>query len=197
MDTQVFLKHYHTLDRSLFIPEPFKYEADVDAPLPIGFGQTISQPSLVAQMTILLDPLPTSKILEIGTGSGYQTALLAPFALSVFTVERIAELAWQAQNRFKTLGYTNIRIRIADGSLGWAEEAPFDRIIVTAAAREIPHALLGQLADNGRLIIPVGEPYAQRLILVEKDSRGQLKTTDAGGVVFVELVGPYGWGPRR
>ena len=193
MDTQAFLRHHHTLDRAAFIPEPFKFEALVNAPLPIGYGQTISQPSLVAEMSILLDPLPSSRVLEIGTGSGYQTALLAPFSQTVYTVERITELALQAQLRFKTLGYTNIKSRIADGSLGWPEEAPFDRIIVTAAS-EIPPPLLKQLANNGRMLIPVGEPYTQRLILVEKDKLGKITMTDAGGVVFVELVGQYGWG---
>lgn len=196
MNTHAFLTHYHFLNRADFIPEPFKCEASLDSALPIGYGQTISQPSMVVQMSLILDPEPNNTVLEIGTGSGYQAALLAPFCRSLFTIERIEELSHQAQKRFQELGLFNIQCRIGDGNLGWPEKAPFDRIIVTAAANQVPPSFIEQLAPGGRLLIPVGNPLHQRLLCVEKDLNGTLSTSDKGAVVFVELVGPYGWSSR-
>lgn len=159
----------------------------------IGFGQTISQPTLVAEMTRLLSPELTSRVLEIGTGSGYQTAFLAEFSQQVFTVERIPELSETAKERLDRIGYRNIQYRIGDGSIGWPEEAPFDRIIVTAAAGRLPSELTSQLAANGRMIIPVGPPGSQELLLVTRNEQGQLQETVVERVVFVELKGKYGW----
>lgn len=193
MNVQAFLNHFSTLDRSKFVPEDVQAHAQLDHPLPIGFGQTISQPSLVRDMSLLLNPDYDHIVLEIGTGSGYQTALLAPFCTALYTIEIIPELSTQAQQRLQHLGFSNIHFHIGDGSLGWPEFAPFDRIIVTAGCSEIPPALVDQLARGGRLLIPLGERYLQRLIRLEKDHNGNLSLHDEGGVVFVELVGTYGW----
>lgn len=175
--------------REHFLPESERRHAHRNTALPIACGQTISQPSLVACMTEQLALTPASRVLEIGTGSGYQTAILAELAGSVFTVERIAELGRDAAARLAALGYRNIRFRLGDGALGWSAAAPFDAIIVTAAARAMPPALTQQLAAGGRLVIPVGEPGGlQELILVEKSSDGTLRETDLMGVRFVPLV---------
>jgi protein-L-isoaspartate(D-aspartate) O-methyltransferase len=155
--------------RHLFVPADIKDEAYEDNPLPIGYGQTISQPYIVAYMTEVSRPSPREKVLEIGTGSGYQAAILAEITDTVYTIEIIPELAKEASDRFKKLGYKNIITRYGDGYKGWPEHSPFDIIIVTAAAEKIPQPLLDQLAENGRLVIPVGEPNAvQELILVVK-----------------------------
>jgi protein-L-isoaspartate(D-aspartate) O-methyltransferase len=155
--------------RHLFVPADIKDEAYEDNPLPIGYGQTISQPYIVAYMTEVSRPSPREKVLEIGTGSGYQAAILAEITDTVYTIEIIPELAKEASDRFKKLGYKNIITRYGDGYKGWPEYSPFDIIIVTAAAEKIPQPLLDQLAENGRLVIPVGEPNAvQELILVVK-----------------------------
>lgn len=193
MNTQAFLTHVHSIHRDDFIPEPFKCEARLNVPLPIGYGQTISQPSLVLEMSLLLNPEAHHKVLEIGTGSGYQSVLLAPFCKSLYTIERIPELAHLAQQRFHSMKFDTIHVHIGDGSLGWPEEAPFDRIIVTAGCSKIPPELIKQVAKNGRLLIPVGEPHSQHLLLIEKDVNDKLTTHDVGKVVFVELVGDYGW----
>lgn len=193
MNRERIKQHFNSLDRKLFLDEPFQAQADDNIPLPIGHGQTISQPSLVFEMTLLLEPNERCRVLEIGTGSGYQTAMLSPFVKDIYTVERIPELSERACQTLTTLGYRNIHYKIADGSLGWPDEALFDRIIVTAAASEIPSELLDQLALEGKMIIPVGEPYHQRLTIIEKDPDKTIRIEDAGGVVFVELVGKYGW----
>lgn len=144
-------------------------------------------------MTCALEPQPGDLILEIGTGSGYQTALLAKFAGEVFTVERIAELAVRAQARLDQLGFTNIQYRLGDGSLGWAEHAPYDKIMVTAAAAAIPQELTDQLKPGGRMIIPVGSPGLQDLLLVTRNEGGRVISRTLERVVFVELKGRYGW----
>lgn len=186
----IFLKK---LDRSFFIDNENKVYADYDSALPIGLGQTISQPSLVHEMSALLDLNKALKVLEIGTGSGYQTAILAEFAGSVYTVERHEELSKKAQRKLEELGYHNISFKVGDGSYGWEEHSAYDRIIVTAAAGEIPNSLIEQLAPNGYMIIPVGEKGFQKLTLVTKDSQNRVTAEHLGDVTFVELVGEHGW----
>ena len=192
MENQVY-DFYKNLDRSIFIDNENKKYANYDRPFPIGYEQTISQPSLVCEMTSILKLNKNKKVLEIGTGSGYQTAFLAYFAKEVYTVERIEELSEKAQKRLYNLGYNNIKFRIGDGSKGWNEYAPFERIIVTAGAGTIPEELINQLAPNGRLLVPVGKIGCQQLMLIEKDIHGKVKETSFGEVTFVELKGEYGW----
>lgn len=193
MDYNELIAAFEKLDRSEFLDDELKQYADLDEPLPIGYGQTISQPSLVVRMTYLLEPEKDSKVLEIGTGSGYQTALLSGFSGHVFTVERIPKLADAAKERLGRLGYSNISYKIADGSLGWRENAPYDRIIVTAAAGEVPAELIEQLKSGGRLVIPVGSREMQELKLVTKDLNGEISYKTISYVRFVELKGKYGW----
>ncbi|HHT62904.1 MAG: protein-L-isoaspartate(D-aspartate) O-methyltransferase [Bacillota bacterium] len=194
MDYHELLDFYHRLDRSYFIDdEEYKKYANLDRPLPIGYEQTISQPSLVLKMTRELDPDKTSRVLEIGTGSGYQTALLAEFSHRVYTVERIKELSEKAKEKLDRLGYTNIRYKIGDGSEGWSENAPYDRIIVTAAAERIPDELISQLKPGGKLIIPVGPKGRQELQLITKDLQDKIHIASLGKVIFVEMKGKYGW----
>jgi len=163
-----------------------------DMALPIGEGQTISQPYMVAVMTELLELKGTEKILEIGTGSGYQGAVLAELAKEVYTIERIGVLADRAASEYRTLDYDNIQARTGDGTLGWPEAAPFDRIIITAASPEIPEPLMDQLAMNGILIIPVGTRYSQQLLKITKTEQG-LKEEYHTPCIFVPLIGKYGW----
>ncbi len=184
----LIIKTYHTLDRRLFLDD-LKDLAWVDSPLPIGYGQTISQPSLVLQMTLNLKPFLGCRVLEIGTGSGYQTALLACFAETVYTVERLEPLHTNAEKRLEAMGYTNIRHRLGDGWEGWPAHAPYDRIIVTAAAAAVPEALLAQLAPAGIMIIPIGaEGTVQELIRLERDDQGGFQRTVLEYVRFVPLV---------
>lgn len=184
---------FQKLDRSQFIDNEYKELAGYDTPLPIGFEQTISQPTLVLQMTTALDLTKECRVLEIGTGSGYQTAFLAEFAKEVYTVERITALSEQAEERLKILGYRNIHFKIDDGSDGWPEFAPYDRIIVTAAARKVPELLIKQLKPDGKMLIPVGEKGSQDLLFIEKETDGSVNTTILEKVIFVELKGDYGW----
>ena len=193
MDYQDLLEYYSQLDRSKFLDGDLTEYAAIDTPLPIGYGQTISQPSLVLEMTHLLLPERDNRVLEIGTGSGYQTALLARFSKEVYTVERIKELSERAKKRLDGLGLNNIYYKVGDGSEGWAYYAPYDRIIVTAAAGSLPDDLLDQLADGGRMIVPVGPKGLQELKIINKEKNGMLKTEDGGRVVFVEMKGKYGW----
>lgn len=175
--------------RELFVPLEQRRHADEDRPLPIGCGQTISQPSLVEYMTGELALGHEARVLEIGTGSGYQTAILAEIASEVFTIERLPQLAATARERLTGLGYRNIRFRVGDGAAGWPEAAPFSGIIVTAAAVTLPAALLEQLASGGRLIIPVGPtPHDQVLVRVEKLPDGSVQSSKLFGVRFVPLV---------
>ena len=180
--------------REWFLPSHLATDAYNDAPLPIGNGQTISQPYVVALMTERLEPKRTQRILEIGTGSGYQTAILAYLAASgkIFTVERLPDLLVEAEERFRRLGLTNIETRLGDGAAGWAEEAPFDRIIVAAAAPRIPEPLTSQLAPGGRLVIPVGDLSSQELVILERPTGGErLVQHQAGGVRFVPLISRF------
>jgi len=184
--------YFYSLDRSFFIENDMKKYADYDSPIPIGYGQTISQPSLVLEMTKLLSPDNDSKVLEIGTGSGFQTAILAKISKEVYTVERIKELMDKAQQRLKELNFTNVYFKTGDGSKGWEEHALYDRIMVTCAARVLPKELVDQLKVGGRMVIPVGSPESQKLLLVTKTDKG-INMQNLGWVRFVELKGEYGW----
>ena len=178
--------------RHLFVEEALQSQAYSDHPLPIGEKQTISQPYMVALMTEALQLKEKEKVLEIGAGSGYQTAMLAELAEKVFSIERIRSLAIKARQLLYELGYFNVEIKIFDGTHGWMGEAPFDAIIVTAGAPDIPQPLLDQLAIDGRLVIPVGDAYAQDLMRVTKTKEG-IKKEELGGCRFVKLIGKYGW----
>ncbi len=179
--------------RHLFVREEDVERAHEDHPLPIGSAQTISQPYMCGYMTERLALTGTERVLEIGTGSGYQAAVLAELAREVYTVERVADLSSSAQERLEGLGYTNLRYRIGDGTLGWAEEAPFDRILVTAGAPRVPPALVAQLDAEGILVIPVGDESVQRLMEVRRRG-GRVVEKALGQCVFVKLVGRQGWG---
>lgn len=181
------LEFFKTLDRRLFLEKNQAY-ASMDIPLEIGYGQTISQPSLVLEMTDVLDLTSDSKVLEIGTGSGYQTAFLAKFSNHVFTIERIQSLHEKAVERLNNLGYDNISYKLGDGSNGWEEHAPFDRIMVTSSAFKIPVDLLEQLATNGKMLIPIGSEEVQKLLLVTKDIHGRINQESLGYVRFVRLL---------
>jgi protein-L-isoaspartate(D-aspartate) O-methyltransferase len=181
--------------RHRFVPDHVVGSAYRDSPLPIGGGQTISQPYIVALMTELLQLQVSDKVLEIGTGSGYQAAVLAQIAAEVITVERIPALAKDAFQTLTDLGYENIGVKVSDGTLGWPDEAPYDVIIVTAAAPSIPDPLKEQLADGGRLVAPVGPRRAQTLQRVRRTG-DRFHTESLIGVAFVPLVGEYGWQER-
>jgi len=182
------LKVMSQIPRHIFVDEALASRAYEDTALPIGHGQTISQPYIVARMTeLLISRGSLKRVLEVGTGSGYQTAVLAPFVEEVFTVERIAPLLERAKQRHKALALKNIRYLLSDGSWGWPQHAPFDVIIATAAPEEIPHELIEQLADGGRLIIPHGSSAQQRLSVIERQGE-TLTTTDLDMVSFVPLV---------
>jgi protein-L-isoaspartate(D-aspartate) O-methyltransferase len=178
-----------TVPRHEFVPEEHRSRAYRDRPLPIGYGQTISQPYIVAYMTEMLHPTPDMKVLEVGTGSGYQAAVLAQIGAEVYTVEIFEALAASAGERLKRLGFDNVTNRHADGHFGWPDAAPFDAIIVTAAAGHIPPVLIQQLKPGGRMIIPVGSVYGvQSLIFVEKDSNGKVRTRNLLPVRFVPML---------
>jgi protein-L-isoaspartate(D-aspartate) O-methyltransferase len=175
--------------REKFVPPNMQGAAFENGPLPIGHGQTISQPYIVALMTDLLEPAADHRILEIGTGCGYQTAILSRLCARVYTVEVVRELGAAAAARLQLLGYRNIEFLVGNGYAGWPDHAPYDGIIVTAAASHVPPALVEQLEHGGRLVIPVGEPYGyQNLMLLEKDEQGEVSSRTILGVAFVPLV---------
>ena len=180
------------IPRHLFVEEALQNQAYTDHPLPIGEKQTISQPYMVALMTEALLLTGKEKVLEIGTGSGYQTAILAELSEKVFSIERIRPLALRARKLLYELGYFNVEIKIFDGTFGWVEESPFDAILVTAGSPDIPQPLIDQLATGGRLVIPVGDALVQDLFRVTKTETG-VKKEDLGGCRFVKLIGKYGW----
>lgn len=186
-DAQV-LRAMRTVPRHRFVPADLVSLAYANRPLPIGYGQTISQPYIVAYMTLLVEPDTSDRVLEIGTGSGYQAAVLAEIVDQVYTIEIVPELARTARGRLEELGYDNVEVRSGDGYFGWEEHAPFDAIVVTAASEHIPPLLIEQLADGGRMVIPVGSPYrTQTLMLVEK--RGEeLSTRSVAPVRFVPFT---------
>lgn len=181
------------LPRHLFVEEALASQAYLDKPLPIGEGQTISQPYIVALMSEVLQVAPGAKVLEIGTGSGYQAAVLAKLGADVHTVERIPKLCASARERLLGLGLFNVHVKQDDGTLGWPSAAPFDRIIVTAGGPEVPQPLVDQLAEGGILVMPVGATRRlQNLILLEK-TPGGIRMSDICPVAFVDLVGTHGW----
>lgn len=178
--------------RELFVPESERHMAYEDRPLPIGEGQTISQPFIVALMTQALNLKGTEKVLELGAGSGYQAAILAELARQVVTVERLSSLADQARETLQTLGYDNVKVYVAEQALGWPPEAPYDAIVVTAAAPKVPQTLLDQLVVGGRMVIPVGSKWDQDLLLVVKQEHGH--TADClTPCRFVPLIGDEAW----
>jgi len=178
--------------RHLFVSEALRDQAYGDFPLPIGQQQTISQPFIVAEMTQALELRRDDRVLEIGTGSGYQAAILAEIVYRVYTIERINSLYINARRLFDQLKYHNILTRYSDGTTGWRDESPFDAIIVTAGSPSIPQVLVDQLAMGGRLVLPVGSEHSQELIRIVKDEEG-VHQTALGGCRFVKLVGEYGW----
>lgn len=178
--------------RHIFMDEVQWVRAYDDMALSVGEGQTISQPYMVAVMTELLDLKGSEKVLELGTGSGYQTAILAELSLAVFSVERIRPLSEKAGKVLESLGYGNIQLRVGDGTLGWVEVSPFDRIIITAGAPEIPAPLIGQLSEGGIIVAPVGDRFSQQLVKATKQ-KNQLSTEYHVPCVFVPLVGKHGW----
>jgi len=181
--------------RHLFVEEALQNQAYSDRPLPIGEKQTISQPYMVALMTEALQLTGKEKVLEIGAGSGYQTAILAESARQVFSIERILSLTMKARMLLINLGYTNVEIKFSDGTEGWIGESPFDAVIVTAGSPDIPQPLVDQLAVGGRLVIPVGDESAQDLMRLTKTEEG-IKREDLGGCRFVKLIGKYGWNDK-
>ena len=183
------LEAMRSVPRHAFVPEEVRAEAYEDRPLPIGYGQTISQPFIVALMTDLLDVEPDDKVLEIGTGSGYQAAVLSPLAAEVRPIEIVPELGERASATLNELGFANVETRVADGYYGWPEEAPFDAIVVTAAASQIPPPLVEQLKPGGRMVVPVGGPFmAQQLVLIEKGTTGEISTRQILPVQFVPFT---------
>jgi protein-L-isoaspartate(D-aspartate) O-methyltransferase len=189
------LKAMEKIPRHLFVDEGLQDQAYADNPLPIGERQTISQPYIVALMTEALELTGHEKVLEIGTGSGYQAAMLAELADRVFSIERIASLADRARKVLDSLGYYNVLIRVGDGTYGWKEESPFDAIIVTAGAPHVPKTLFDQLTIGGRLIVPTGDRHTQKLLKITRTSEDldKAETKDLGGCRFVNLIGEYGW----
>jgi len=183
--------------RHLFVKDHMKSRAYGDHALPIGAAQTISQPYIVARMSELLEVKPSHSVLEIGTGSGYQTAILAFLAKRVYSLERVAELAHQAIQRMRELSLDNVKIQVFDGTVGWSEVAPFDRILVTAGAPKVPEPLLGQLAPGGALLIPEGQRSLQRLVLYRKSAKGEVRRREGEEVAFVPLLGRHGWKPGQ
>jgi protein-L-isoaspartate(D-aspartate) O-methyltransferase len=186
------LEAFRKAPRHLFVDGVMQAKAYEDDALPIGSGQTISQPYVVALMTQALELDKDDKILEIGTGSGFQAAILAQFSRRVYTIERHNALGDAARKRLREMGYENIVFKVGDGSRGWSQHAPFDRIIVTAGAPAVPQTLLGQLADGGVMVIPTGD-RARQVLEVYHKSGGQTTKQEMGGVVFVPLVGEQGW----
>ena len=190
---ELIIKAFLRVPRHLFVPPSLQKEAYNDYPLPIGGGQTISQPYMVAIMLEEADLSPEHRVLEVGTGSGYQTALLAEIVREVYSIERIQELAVKAEKILNQLGYKNVKIKVGDGTLGWEEYAPFDRIIVTAGAPKVPDSLKKQLSRNGgKMVIPVGSRHMQALTVVTRKGE-DLFVEKSAPCVFVPLLGKEGW----
>ena len=190
------LAAFRNVPRHLFVSEALRDQAYGDYPLPIGEQQTISQPYIVAEMTQALELKHDERVLEIGTGSGYQAAILAEIVYRVYTIERIRRLYVQTRNLLDKLQYHSIVMRCSDGTSGWHDEGPFDAIIVTAGAPEIPEKMLDQLVDGGRMVVPVGNQHSQELIKLTKDKSG-IHKSNLGGCRFVKLIGAHGWKETR
>ncbi len=184
------------IPRHLFVPPEVTSIAYTDQPLSIGESQTISQPYMVALMSECLKLRGGEKILELGTGSGYQTAILSELGSSIYTIERISTLSIGAQGTLKHLGYENIKFKVGDGTLGWTENAPYDGIVVTAGAPGVSQVLIDQLSDGGRIVIPVGNSFSQELVVVSKINK-KIKTKNICGCMFVPLIGKCGWNKER
>lgn len=186
------IEAFKKVPRHLFVPEQFQSHSYNDHPLPIGEGQTISQPYIVALMTDLLNLSGEDKVLEIGTGSGYQAAILAELGKEVYTIERHKLLAERAEKIFKELNYQNVKVLVGDGTKGWKEFSPYQKIIVTASAPDVPQPLFIQLDEMGKLVIPIGGRWSQDLVLIEK-RKGKMIRKSVCGCVFVPLIGEYGY----
>lgn len=192
IENEHVLNAFLEVERHLFVPEDLENNAYDDRPLSIGSNQTISQPYMVALMTEVLGIDKDDKVLEIGTGSGYQTAILSKVSKEVCSIERIGALAEKAESLLAKLGFSNIKYKVGDGTLGWPEESPFDKIIVTAATPRIPDPLINQLKDRGRIVLPLGGSFGQILTLIEKNGQSFIKK-DICGCTFVPLIGKYGY----
>jgi protein-L-isoaspartate(D-aspartate) O-methyltransferase len=190
------LRAFDQIPRHAFVPHAVSHRAYEDAPVPIGFGQTASQPSLQAMYMQLLEIGPRDKVLEIGTGSGHQTAVLAQLADRVYSVERIPELAARAREALDGMRISNVAILVGDGTIGWSRYAPYEAILVAAAAPDVPQPLVDQLADGGKMLVPVGTREAQRLVLVTKRG-GEVTTEEVLDCTFVPLLGRFGWADER
>lgn len=190
------LAAFRKVPRHLFVSEALRDQAYGDYPLPIGEQQTISQPYIVAEMTQALELKKNDRVLEIGTGSGYQAAILAEIVYRVYTIERIRSLYVQTRNLLDKLQYHSIVMRCSDGTSGWRDESPFDAIIVTAGAPEVPEKMLDQLVEGGRMVVPVGNQHSQELIKLTKDKSG-IHRSNLGGCRFVKLIGAHGWKETR
>lgn len=192
IDDLEVLRLFDLVPRHLFVPESVRHRAYEDGPVPIGFAQTASQPSLQALYLQTLRLAGTERVLEVGTGSGFQTALLAQLAAQVYSVERLAELSQRARRALDELNVKNVALLVGDGSVGWSRYAPYDAILVTAGSPSVPKALVEQLATGGRLLIPVGDRDRQRLLLVRREEGGVVEESVAD-CTFVPLLGRYGW----
>jgi protein-L-isoaspartate(D-aspartate) O-methyltransferase len=187
------LQLFERVPRHRFLPEGIWFRAYEDEPLPIGFGQTTTQPSLLAYFLAILKPGPGDQVLEIGTGSGFLTALLARAAGRVYSVERVRDLSASAREALDSMGIRNVALMVGDGTIGWRKYAPYQVIVVSAGAPSVPPALVGQLAEDGRMLIPVGDREAQELVLVRKEEGGVSEETIADECIFVPLLGRFGW----
>jgi protein-L-isoaspartate(D-aspartate) O-methyltransferase len=193
VDDPSVLKAMRSVPRHLFVDEALQAQAYEDHPLPIGYGQTISQPYIVALMSSILNVSPGMKVLEIGTGSGYQAAVLAEMGAEVYTVERIRPLYQRSRKLFSELKYHYIKTKLDDGTMGWPEKSPFDRILVTAGGPRVPQPLVEQLADPGVLVIPVGDGRRNQTLIRLALDEGRIKEEKMGSVAFVDLVGKFAW----
>ena len=186
------LRAFDLVPRHIFLPESAQHRAYEDAPIPIGFGQTASQPSLQALYMQVLDLQTSDKVLEVGTGTGFQTAVLATLTSHVYSIERIRELSIRARQVIDMLRLSNVALHVGDGTIGWSRYAPYDAILVAAAAPDIPSALVDQLAPGGRMLIPLGDRSEQKLTLIRKTADG-VERSDIADVTFVPLIGRFGW----